>query len=1519
MSMNPNSCSLEHRSDFGPAAPCEGVFDFTLFFEETILTILPAAFAIAFVPFCYFKRLSRRVRVVRWTWHLKAKLLLWSVLCISNAIQIGFIARTSTPTTDASISTAVLVLAAHSSLAALSYLSHLRSVRPASFVSCFLLLTLVFDAARCRTLWMLESRPVKDVAIIASLSLALKALLLILESLEKRRILLPRYRTLPPESTAGLFNQAFCWWLNPLLVYGYRHVHSLKTLPEVDEDLCIDTETNSRLTAKWNAWRHKEAAHSLLLLSLMHNKKAIAKAILPRLCQTGFVFAQPFLVKRVIEFIQSPDNEYNNASVGTGLIIAYVIVYVGIALATSAVQRWTIHLVSRMRAGLVDLIYSRTLEIHCPNMDEADAVTLVGADVERITTGFRAFHEMWACLIEIALSMWLLSGELRVAAVAPAVVIILFTGAAISVASSAGITQKAWLDKIQARVSATAALLGTMHSVKMTGLTKSLTRKITDMREDEIKASFSFRGVLVRIVVLTFASTALTPVASFGMYILLQMHRGYATLDPAIALTTLTLLQLLLAPVAILIDCLAGVMGAVGCFERIRLYLNSETRVDSRLHGTIQQQEQPRNIYPSGSLLRSLSSSRRSEVDFGWRHSRYHFPPSPDLSLAVGEIYAMGFLEQQGDFTPAHKRNQSSISIHQASFGWKEKDKPILKDLSLNMPRGGLTIVIGPVGSGKSTLLQTLLGETKRAGGGGYIQVAFEDAAYCQQRPWISNSTIRQNILGGFGFDPEWYATVLHACGLTHDLEQLPDNDTTKVGSNGTCLSGGQQTRIALARAIYSKKSTMIMDDILSSLDATTEEAVFQSLFSRNGLLKRHGVTVILATNAVHRLPDADHIVVLGRNGTSTEQGSYAELASCPGGYLSKLDLQGRAEVGEGRRGRSGAEKLTVPLATHEALAKALPQLEVPDSFVGDVEVYKYYIRTFGWTRWWIFIAICSFYGFGVVFPHAWAQMWATHNAKHPGDRAGYYIGIYFMLGALTIVSLGASCAFLVISIAPRVARKMHSRVLLTVMNAPISYLSSADPGSLINRFSQDMELVDMELPVSLIHTVLMAFVLTAQILVIASTAKFAGAALPFCILAAYMTQKYYLRTSRALRLLDIEAKSLLFNHFLETLGGLVTIRAFNWAEGYLRSNADHINTSQRPGYLLLSIQRWLGLVLDLLVGGIAVVLAAIAVKTRGQVDAGLMGLALLNIVGFSSTLKQLITNWTLLETSTGAISRIRSFTSTVDSEEQQWSRSHPHQMVPCPPPLYWPKDGDIYFHNVTASYTPHSEPVLHGVNLHIRPGERVGIVGRSGSGKSSLVACLCQMMHIDSGDVTMDGLDTSTVSPEDIRLSLNALPQHPFLIPGTLRDNVDPLGQADYDDAMEALHSVGLWDTPPMPGHLLSHGQKQLLCLARALIRAKHSSVLILDEATASVDCETEQRMQRLLDERFTGKTVIAIAHRLDTILDYDTVVVMDNGRVAECGRPRSLLLAGDSLFGRLYRDMVPESDSDVVSPIED
>jgi ATP-binding cassette, subfamily C (CFTR/MRP), member 1 len=479
----------------------------------------------------------------------------------------------------------------------------------------------------------------------------------------------------------------------------------------------------------------------------------------------------------------------------------------------------------------------------------------------------------------------------------------------------------------------------------------------------------------------------------------------------------------------------------------------------------------------------------------------------------------------------------------------------------------------------------------------------------------------------------------------------------------------------------------------------------------------------------------------------------------------------------------------------------------------------------------------------------------------------------------------------------------MHDRLLETVMKAPMSLFYETTAGSLANRFSQDMELIDMELPLSLINTVVMAFMMIARAIFIAVASTYIGAALPLCAVLIYFIQGFYLRTSRVLRLLEIEAKSVLFTHFLETLAGLVTIRSFGWSKEFITRNKEFLNLAQRPFYSLLGAQRWLSLVLDLLVSGIAITLATIAIQIN-TLDVGLTGLALVSIVGFSSGLKQLITHWTVLETTAGAITRVKSFVSSVGTEE---SDNGCLEVVD-----EWPASGVIEFENISASYRSDSPPILKGLAFKIEGGQKIGICGRSGSGKSSLLACVLRTLALDTGVIRIDGVDISTLSHQRVRSGIIALPQDAYLLPGTVRFNVDPLGENDDSTILAALEDVGLLKTfynldaegatfldKPMPSDLLSHGQRQLICLARAMMR--RSSILVLDEATAGVDHKTEHLIGRIIKTHFKSHTVIAVAHRLDTILDFDRICLMESGSLLEYGEPRKLLSI-DSGFKRLY-----------------
>ena len=483
----------------------------------------------------------------------------------------------------------------------------------------------------------------------------------------------------------------------------------------------------------------------------------------------------------------------------------------------------------------------------------------------------------------------------------------------------------------------------------------------------------------------------------------------------------------------------------------------------------------------------------------------------------------------------------------------------------------------------------------------------------------------------------------------------------------------------------------------------------------------------------------------------------------------------------------------------------------------------------------------------------------------------------------------------------PRSASRLHGTLLDTVINAPLSFFTSTDAGKTINRFSQDMNLIDMELPMAFIQFSFASLMSVMQAILMCLSAAYFAATIPFVLLVLYVLQAFYLRTSRQVRLMDLEAKSPLYSNFVESLSGLITTRAFGWTEDLKARNLELLDASQKPFYLLYCIQRWLSLVLDLVVAGLSVVLMVLVVKLRGKIDPGFVGLALVNVMGFNTTLTQVIRYWTALETSLGAISRLKSFAASTTSE----NLSHENGSIP----QGWPSHGGIEFSHLSAGYTPTAAAVIRNISLQIPASQKIGICGRSGSGKSSLITSLFRMLEITSGTITIDGIDLSTLPRQVIRTALNAIPQDPFFIRGTVRQNVDPTGHTTDAKIQSTLRKVGLFsivadhggvDVPMDAEDWFSHGQRQLFCLARATLNP--AKIVILDEATSSVDVQTDALMQRIIREEFQGCTIIAVAHRLQTILDFDRVVVLSAGEIVEYGVPGELLGTEGSKFRELW-----------------
>jgi ATP-binding cassette, subfamily C (CFTR/MRP), member 1 len=449
------------------------------------------------------------------------------------------------------------------------------------------------------------------------------------------------------------------------------------------------------------------------------------------------------------------------------------------------------------------------------------------------------------------------------------------------------------------------------------------------------------------------------------------------------------------------------------------------------------------------------------------------------------------------------------------------------------------------------------------------------------------------------------------------------------------------------------------------------------------------------------------------------------------------------------------------------------------------------------------------------------------------------------------------------------------------------------------------MTLVDNDLPNGYIEVAITLCQALVSAGLMVATAQYFLATLPPVILVLYLLQKFYLRTSRQIRLLDLEAKAPLYSHFQETISGLATIRAFGWTRAFVEKNLELLDTSQRPFYLLFCVQRWLQVVLDLMVAALAAVLMIIVVQLRHDISPGLVGLGMLNVMTFNQNLTGLIKNWTQLEISLGAIARTRDFVNDTECEIKD------HENVE--PPGDWPQNGALQIKDFSASYAETSVPVLHAINLTINPGEKLGICGRSGSGKSSLLASLLHLLEYRDGSIAVDGQGIAYIPRDSLRERLNVIPQEPYWITSeSVRFNMAPWSQDEkpHTDAelIAALTKCRIWDLVSAKGGLdarmdagfLSHGERQLFCLARAILRK--SKVVVLDEVSASVDVHTDVVMQKVIREEFKECTIVSVAHRLDTIVDFDRVAVLREGRVVELGEPRELLRVEGGMFRELY-----------------
>ncbi|OGM49209.1 ABC multidrug transporter [Aspergillus bombycis] len=824
-----------------------------------------------------------------------------------------------------------------------------------------------------------------------------------------------------------------------------------------------------------------------------------------------------------------------------------------------------------------------------------------------------------------------------------------------------------------------------------------------------------------------------------------------------------------------------------------------------------------------------------------------------------------------------------------------------LHDVSVRFRPRALNVVTGPTGSGKTSLLLSLLGETVLESGTASCP---RDVAYVPQAPWLQNDTIRENITFFSPFDKARYNAVIEASGLVQDLRQLPAGDRTVVGEKGTSLSGGQKQRVSLARALYSQSSTLLLDDIFSALDTHTTTLVYDKCF-RSGLLSDR--TVVLITHYPAALQDAELLVRLDHGKASTVETpsnlpqTLLQRTGCstPATDTDSVSLGNPLIVEEPYDAPS--EPTTTIAPAHEQQNPQIGRIAKETSATGRVPrtLALQYMLLFGGPCYApvamaVTIAVQLAY-FAITY---WLSIWMGAYEKYENPNSLYYLGVY-AAAIILFLLLQLSGNLLYQYGSWTAAKKMHRRLVTAVLSAPISWFDQNPIGRLINRFGNDTRSLDTVLIDWLRMSIENGLRFLLRIASVASIMPiFALPAAVICTVG-FVIGEMYTRTQVSIKRLTSINYSPVFSHFTDSLSGLCVIRARKDMDlVFQRLLAEKLAVHARSAETQYNCNRWISVRSDFCAASVAAAAGCVAYFWSGP--AGLVGFSLTNAIGLSQNILNLVRTMNELEVELNCFQRVREYT---DIEPEEHLEAKSSSVVPAS----WPTSGRVEFHNVTARYQDDGPDVLRNVSFVANPGERIGLVGRTGSGKSTLGLSLLRFVNLAAGQITIDGVDITTILLNRLRTSVTLIPQEPVLFSGDVHSNLDPFGassETELASALAACTSIHVPDhahptktTRPLAldtavaanGENFSQGQRQVLSLARAMCR--RSKVVLLDEATASVDHETDMHMQRVLREMFPDCTIIAIAHRLRTIMDYDRVLVMADGEIVENDTPANLV----------------------------
>ncbi|KAL7625449.1 ATP-binding cassette transporter yor1 [Parahypoxylon ruwenzoriense] len=1348
----------------------------------------------------------------------------------------------------------------------------------------------------------------------------------------------PKERQVSREYKAGFFSKLTFQWMAPLMDVGYK-----RPLEQDDLWLVNPDRSAERITTKTRESfeRRIEKGEKYPLLWALHETFfwEFWFGGLCQFCASILQVMSPFTLRYLIQFAQEAWDAYQNGQPpprigpGIGLVIGVTIMQILQSLGINHFIYRGMMIGGQSRAVLISLIFEKTMvlsgraraggkeitdepagngrgEKGKVNVDKkseepkkgakADKagilgdgtgwsngkiVNLMSVDTYRVDQACALFHMTWTAPISCIVTLAVLLINLTYSALAGFALLVIGIPA-LTRAIRLLFRRRAAINKItDQRVSLTQEILQSVRFVKYFGWEGAFLERLKDIRTREIHAIQILLAVRNAINAVSMSLPIYASMLSFITYSLTDHGLPAAQVFSSLALFNGLRIPLNLLPLVI-----GQTVDAWSSLKRIQEFMLSE------------EQEEDVALEPEGPNAVEMHGA-----SFTWE--RTPTQESEKTKAASGGKKGKPGPSQKSTKQAPKAANINGLSEENsedtASTLVEEREPFTLQDLNLQIGRNELIAVIGTVGSGKSSLLAALAGDMRKTSG---EVVLGASRAFCPQYAWIQNSSVRNNILFGKEMDREWYKKVVRACALQPDIDMLPNGDATEIGERGITISGGQKQRLNIARAIYFDADIVLMDDPLSAVDAHVGRHIMDNAIL--GLLKDK--CRILATHQLWVLNRCDRIIWMD-GGKIQAVDTFDNLMVNHSGFRQLMETTALEEKKE-EEPASVEDKAADEDKDKKKKKRGQGLMQAEERAVSSVpwSVYGAYVRASGS----IFngpltILVLLLSQGANIMTSLWLSYW---TADRYGLPTGVYIGIYAGLG--TLQALLMFCFSVLLAIFGTNASKALLRQAVTrTLRAPMSFFDTTPLGRITNRFSRDVDVMDNNLSDAMrMYFFTLAMIISVFALIIAFFHYFAIALVPLAVLFV-LAASYYRASAREVKRFESVLRSVVFAKFGEGLSGVASIRAYGLRDRFITDLRNAIDEMNAAYYLTFSNQRWLSIRLDLIGNALVFTTGILVVTSRFSVSPSIGGLVLSYILSIVQMLQFTVRQLAEVENGMNAVERLQYYGTQLEEEAPE----HTIEVRPT-----WPEQGEIIFDNVEMRYRANLPLVLKGLTMHVRGGERIGIVGRTGAGKSSIMSTLFRLVELSGGHIYIDGLDISTVGLYDLRSRLAIIPQDPTLFRGTVRGNLDPFNEHTDPDLWSALRQSGLVpadasidEKDPTRIHLdsvveedglnFSLGQRQLMALARALVRG--SQIIVCDEATSSVDMETDDKIQRTMAAGFRGKTLLCIAHRLRTIIGYDRICVMDAGRIAELGSPLELWQRGKEEDGGIFRSMCDRS----------